>query len=417
MIFWALGMLIAFLLMRHARCDTLFVRVWCLAWGGSAFGAIPFETYDWWHFSWTAGFVLTLTACLGVGTWLGGGRTRRNFLSATGQLSWNRQLSAQTHLRLAVFCLVPSYLSVHLLLDDLGQNYTVFVSVEQLIASAAAASVARYHDDFSPGVWTRIFTSFVFLSGYISGWYMSRPDARRVWWIVALSFLPALAWTILLTTKANVLLWMVFAASGFLTYRARDTISTRVGGRPLLWALGVVVVAAMMFGVQIARYGGDFEEEAGHVVGGLLVAAVGHTFALQDWFDRSATWLPFTWGSSSFAGVFEVLGYGQRELGLYADQDVAVGESFTNVYSALRNLVEDLGILPSCFLFLILGWWTPYLERSARAGPRAWLAVLLAWVLWSPFTSMFNYNSLIFASVALVGIAYALKPPRAPGRP
>jgi hypothetical protein len=359
-------------------------------------------------------FVLGLTVCLAIGAAVAGGRPRRRQLPAGVQLPWNRQFPESLHRQISLVCLVPAYLSVHLLLSDLGQGYEVFTSFERLVASAAAASIARYRDDFNPAALTRVLTSFVFLAAFIVGWYATRPDALRRWWMLAASFVPALAWTVLLTTKANVLLWLVFALAAFLVYRDPSARAAWLGWRSAWMTLGGVIFTGLLFGVQVARYGGDVAEEAGHVGEGLVVSAVGHSFALRDWFEKSANWFPIAFGSRSVAGAFELAGLAEREIGLYPDQNVTVGESFTNVYSALRSLIEDFGIPLACAQFVLFGWIGAVLERRSSAAGRACLAVQVGWILWSPITSIFNYNSIFLACglFALLALTFANTPRR-----
>ena len=105
--------------------------------------------------------------------------------------------------------------------------------------------------------------------------------------------------------------------------------------------------------------------------------------------------------------MIEVLGLGQRELGLYGDDSVYVGGSFTNVYSALRAVIEDLGAPLSVAAFALLGVLGALAENSHRPVARAALSVMLAWLLWSPITSIFAYNSLLLACLLFVAVAAA----------
>ena len=159
--------------------------------------------------------------------------------------------------------------------------------------------------------------------------------------------------------------------------------------------------------MQVARYGGDLGVSTTDATDALVVSAFGHVFAFRDWFDRAGSWFPGFWGGRSFAGAVEVLGRTSREMGQYLGEDLQVGASSTNVYSAIRNLTEDFGVLASLVLFVFLGFLARRLEAGARVQPTAAavLAVVASWVMWSPITSLFNYNSLIFSAVVFVGLA------------
>lgn len=412
MIALTLGILGLYALLRLLRCDTLLVRFWCLIWGVSAAGAIPLETLPWWQVSWSALLIFGLTLCLGIGAKFGGGRPRRLPRGSPNGTPWNRQLSPSLHLKIGLLCLPPAYLSVHLLLRDLGQGYEVFSSVDGLVTAAAAASIARYHDDFDASAVTRALNTFVFLSAFVSGWYVSRNDAPRRWGLLAVSLLPALAWTVLLTTKANLLFWLIYALAGFLAFGDSRSRTPSSGWKPVLWVSAGVLLAALMFGVQLSRWGADSLDDVARVAETLAVAALGHVFALRQWIDESMNWLPQTMGTRSFAGVLELVGVAPRVQGLYGEQNIDVGESFTNIYSALRGVIEDVGLPLSCALFFALGWSGTLFEHRTSALSRALLAMQLAWILWSPIASVFNYNSLLFASALFALIATRLRRPR-----
>jgi hypothetical protein len=411
MILLAIGLAALYAILRFIQCDTVLVRAWCFIWGASAVGAIALETRPWWEISFSAVFILAMTLSLGLGAALGKGRSKSGLAIGNGGSPWNVELSVGSHRKICLAFLLPAYLSVHLLMNDLGQGYEVFSSFESVAAAAAAASLARYNDGFDASAITRALTSFVFLSGLVTGWYASRDGAPARWFFVLASFLPAIGWTVLLTTKANVLFWLAFTIAAFLAFRTKEARSQSTGWKLLLWAFAGVGLMGLLFAVQLSRWGVNSFEDVQRVAETFAVAALGHLFALREWFDASANWLPMTYGSRDFAGLFELLGQGQRELGIYGEQNVDVGESYTNVYSALRNLVEDIGLPLSCAAFLLVGWSSAGFERKKTAAARACLSMQLAWILWYPITSIFNYNSLIFACIFFILIALALRRP------
>jgi oligosaccharide repeat unit polymerase len=407
-----LGLLGLYALLRVLRCDTLLVRFWCLIWGSSAALAIPLETLLWWQTSGSTLLILMLTSCLGAGAALGGGRARKLIAANPLRPPWNQQMPPALHWKIGLACLPPAYLSVHLLLRDLGQGYEVFSSVNNVVTAAAAASIARYQDDFDASALTRALNTFVFLSAFLSGWYSARKDAPRRWVLLALSSVPALAWTVLLTTKANLLFWLVYALSGYMAFSDNRLRSARAGRKTILWVVAGITLAAVMFGVQLSRIGADSLDDLAQVGETLAVAAVGHVFALRQWFYDAVTWAPQTMGARSFAGVFELMGLMPRESGLYGEQNVNVGESSTNIYSALRGLIEDFGLPLTGAAFIALGWSGAQFERRRSALARALLTVQLAWILWSPIASIFNYNSLLFASLLFALIAFVVPRPK-----
>lgn len=406
MILQSLGLLVLYIVLHRVGAASLAVRVWCLVWGTSSVGGILLEDRAWWIVSPSMLFLFALTLALGLGTLaasplLSASATRVKIAS-----EFNFGLSVRHHRWMLLACLAPGYLSVHLLLGELGQDYGLFLSAERLVASAAAASFARYNDGFDPAPVTRALVTFVYLGAMLAGSLACRTGAIGRWWLLLASFVPALAWATLLTTKANFLFWLVYALAGYLAFKPTDATS-----RPRHWrlvaaaALLAMAVLLLMIVTQANRAGGFDVIDMGHLIDVLAVAAVGHVFALREWFDHAASAIPLTFGARNFAGVVEVLGLGQREPGLYGDDNVFVGGSFTNVYSVLRAVVEDLGAPLSVAAFALLGAFGALAEGSRKPASRAALAVLLAWLLFSPITSIFAYNSLLLACLLFVAMA------------
>lgn len=402
------AMLAIYALLRRANCDTLLVRAWTLVWVLSGAGALVLDERAWWELSPLVPVLCGVTVALGAGSALVGGRAA---VVPTKDV-WEPVLGAGWHVLLLGGCVAISLVSVALLLRDLGLDLGVFAAPEELVAAAAAAAIARYQDDFNPEPLTRILLVFVFLSGLLTGWYVARPVAlwRRL--VVGLfAFLPPLMWTALLTTKANVLIWLCFMVSSWRVFGVSDRCRRRGGPVWLLAAAGVLSLAGLLFAVQVSRYGGDLQQVGQDATDALVGAAVGHVFALRDWLERGIRWWPEDLGARTFAGVAELLGVMARQAGLYADDQVAVGSSETNVFTALRPLMEDFGALLVFCGCLVAGIVATWLERraSGRAVPSALLAIALSALLWSPITSLFAYNSLIVSCVLFITVAASLR--------
>jgi len=393
----AFGILFVYLFFRFTGADSIVLRWWCIAWALPAMVSIPIDVATFDGFTGGFSFILLATSFLGLGSLLA---------RAASPVVSNQSVTLDPERgmrRLLWLSILLSWVSVQLLMLDLGTSFKVFFSIEELISNAVAASVARYHEDFNPAFRTRIMLCFLYLSGFLAGWLVAQSDRRVRFLEALLAFLPAVAWMVLLTTKASVLFWLVFALAGFLSFATKGALKRSLG---LIIALPVLLggLLALLFWTQLSRYGGDMAE-AKYVYSNFLVSAVGHVFAFREWFDREFVWLPTTFGTASFAGVAEVLGGAVRKAGLYGYADIYVGDASTNVYSALRPLVEDVGVVFALIFFLLIGLIGTTLERRGTLISRALLASILAWVLWSPITSVFNYNSIIFACVLLVLIA------------
>lgn len=413
MILLALGILLVYCAARFNGSDTLVLRLWCAVWGISAFACAPIDTRGYADISTAFLYLLVLTATLAAGAGVGmlhRPRWQRTF-PATASDPWVYVCSKRRHLLTLVGLVCLGFLSVQLLLNDLGKGLDSLKSLEEITLVAAAASIERYQNDFEPQPLTRVLATFMFLSASFAGWYWRRDASRWRILLAIAAFVPALLWTILLTTKATVLFWLIFYFATYLAFgdgdqtnRTRSAANSRNIRTRLVWIVGFAALVAFMFLVQLSRYGGDLETQGEDVVKALTVASVGHVYAFRDWFERDASLIPLTFGSRTFAGVFELLGLGIREIGIYGDNNVYFADSSTNVYSALRGVTEDLGIPLAVVATFLAG----FVSGRIRAGSpnaaknRAWLSVLLAWTIWSPIASIFSYNSLVLTCILLV---------------
>lgn len=416
MILLALGILIIYFLFKFFRSDFLVFRIWCAVWGGSAIAAIPFESRNVFDFSDATVYLLVLTLAIGLGGCLSGLQLSRRLIVSAVAIDSEQSshgLSLCAHVWWLAISTLIGFLSIHMLLIDLGHDYSIFTDLNSLVAVSASSSIARYQDGFDPSPSTRFLTSFVYLAPFFAGWLARRISGWERVLMSLLSFLPALLWTILMTAKMAVLFWLSSYVSAFLCCRG-ITLNARASAQKtksnmLMIIYGVIFVLLILlflFWVQLSRYGNDWDESS-HVVTVLSISAVGHHFAFREWFELKGNWFPEMFGARSFAGIFDVLGIAVRESGIYIDDNVKVGESQTNVFTAVRSITEDVGVILSICLFCFLGICTAFLEKRSMKNTdgNALLAVLTSWVIWSPITSAWAYNSLIFASVIFILIA------------
>ena len=105
----------------------------------------------------------------------------------------------------------------------------------------------------------------------------------------------------------------------------------------------------------------------------------------------------FDWGRNTFAGPFELLGFGERVQGFYLDFS-HVGATHINIYTAFRGLLQDYGYFGSMFFLFIFGFISAivfyFVQKGWIAGVPI-LALFNGWVLFSPFISLFVNNSII----------------------
>lgn len=132
----------------------------------------------------------------------------------------------------------------------------------------------------------------------------------------------------------------------------------------------------------------------------------GYLSAFSSWVDHTDLlhYPPhLAFGGYTFAGIFEVLGLKQREVGIYREF-VQLGDpsnpGMSNIFTAFRGMTEDFSF-PGAMVFLVLlGFLIGHAYRKARTGNIFWVPLLAgcyAFWLWSPIVSVFTYNGPILA--------------------
>ena len=220
------------------------------------------------------------------------------------------------------------------------------------------------------------------------------------------SLTPAIAVTVLQTTKAALLFAFVLWFSCYFATRlrvGRIAVFTRTH---LLAALGLGgIVVVFFFAVGLARLASTDVSLLNVVMLKLVTSAFGHMTVFSQWLAEyaSSDFEP-TLGTVTFAGPLELLGFGERIPGLFDSiVDLVAGET-SNIFTGFRPLIQDFGIPAALAILALVGFVGGVGFRLVAAG--RWSAVpllLVAYVtiLWSPITWFWIYNSL---TVSVFGI-------------
>ncbi|HEY5677181.1 MAG TPA: O-antigen polymerase, partial [Myxococcales bacterium] len=243
-----------------------------------------------------------------------------------------------------------------------------------------------------------------FYFGAIAGgalWVASRRAADRA--AALLPLLVALAHSTLTTARAVLLFALsMWAASAFASLVVARRPIARI--RPLTLLGGAMAAAALVAvstGMQLARGGADDlttpQEAFSHLGTWLFGHLPGFGAWLRDGFDPGA---PLQMGRRTFGGAFHLLGLAERERGVFADFARLSSGRETNIYTALRGLIEDFGLAGSLLSAAIAGWASGVTYAQAlrgRPGRQVALALAYCFILWTPIVSFFSYNTLLVA--------------------
>ena len=141
---------------------------------------------------------------------------------------------------------------------------------------------------------------------------------------------------------------------------------------------------------------------------------------LRVWFSGNISgfcaWLTMSYdtvynkGFISLAGLSEWFGVLHRKVGIY---DIAIDVNkkmeFSNIYTFFRYIIDDFGITGSLLFFLILGFASHHFFNQSVKGNfpgAALLSGIFALLIFSFITSIFAYNSILFAWIGFVLWSY-----------
>lgn len=274
-----------------------------------------------------------------------------------------------------------------------------FAGGGSLAELAMYASIARYEGQFSIPPTVRLLTAVTYFAASLAAFLTaSTPAEQRRWKLGFLWLVPLVAAMLVHTAKANVLYGLVMWGAGWvagLGYGAPLQRGMRRGAwiRP---AIAILVLAGLFIFSQGLRMNRTSIGDLPFLLDHLRLYVVGHMPVFGHWVVNE---MPRTAGESfgmaTFAGVAELLGLTHRQAGIY---EATTGFTDSNIYTAWRPLLEDFGIAGgAAFLAVLaygagLGW---RFLRGGHLGGGAMVIAFVAYMTWSPITSIFVYSMLL----------------------
>jgi oligosaccharide repeat unit polymerase len=289
-----------------------------------------------------------------------------------------------------------------------GISFSDLFDVQKLVLVSNQAYFARYAEGVvaAPPRMSQALLPFVYLAPALGGATFVLGRELRWKLLGIISFLPAIAVTILQTTKAAMLFGVVLWLSSYFGTRLRKGKLAVFTRGHLLVALGVGAVMVTFFlAVGLARLATTDVSIVSVVFKSAMTAAFGHMAVFSQWLTEFAR-QPFspTLGKVTFSGPLELLGFGQRIPGLFEDIVELVGGDTTNIYTGFRPLIQDFTIPGALAILAVLGLVGGMGFRLVAAGKASALPLLMVayvTIFWTPITWFWIYNSLTATVVAI----------------
>lgn len=160
--------------------------------------------------------------------------------------------------------------------------------------------------------------------------------------------------------------------------------------------LGTLTIYVYFLFIQLLRGGGN-TDNLKNVAGHVLTWFFGYLPAFSEWLDHTYKAFQYAFGSFTFAGIYDALGFGERAGGIY--QPVQISEArVTNIFTAYRGLIEDFGLFGSIIFMAILGRALSICITARRN--LYWMTfflslIIVTFIAWSFVISIWTYNSII----------------------
>jgi oligosaccharide repeat unit polymerase len=283
------------------------------------------------------------------------------------------------------------------------------LNVEQLVVVSNQLYVERFAETApDPPMLSRALLPFVYLAPLAGGiLFVLRKEKR--WKLVGLlSFIPPLGVTILQTTKAAVLYSLILWLSGYFAARLRAGKLAVFTKSHFVVAAGVGAAMTTLFlATSLARLASTDASLLNIVIVKLFTSAFGHMSVFSQWLaDYWAAPFGPSFGTVTFAGPLELLGYSHRIPGLFEQIIELVAGEMSNIYTGFRPLIQDFTIPGALAVLAALGFVGGLGFRLVALGRWSGLPLLLiAYVttMWTPITWIWIYNS-VTASVLAIAV-------------
>jgi oligosaccharide repeat unit polymerase len=221
-------------------------------------------------------------------------------------------------------------------------------------------------------------------------------------WLAIVPLIPASLVGTVFAARAGLLISLICWFSGYFAIRHRQTSGTyALFQKKFLVLVSAIMVGAVSFFMAIDTVrifkGGNFE--VGTDLPRLSKYFLGSVPAFCDWMHGPKS-QEITMGAYTFAGVFDLLGIKQRQVGLYERYETLDGGEDTNIYTLFRGLIQDFtlpGAIVFCILLGIAAGYAASWEAKNQVGSVLTLAGYYAFIIFSPLSSLFTYNGLILA--------------------
>ena len=298
-----------------------------------------------------------------------------------------------------------------------GFSISDMLSLKSLLALNNKIAIERYSNNPTPNILSQLLLPFVYLSSLLGGYLYPFATRKKEKLISQLSIIPSFLLLLVLNTKAvliaSLILWIsAFTIAYYKLHHSYLDVNIKKIVKYIIWfsCFLLLLIISMMFRI------GDFDINTFLIVKNKFDSyAIGHMAAFDNWFINNVSNLSLNFGAMTFLALSNLFGFQIRVQGIFSDyfytEDIA-----TNVYTALRPLVMDCGIIGSVFVFFFLGIIMKLCMKNIfnqniiiSSLSEVILISFYSYILYGFIASMFSYTSYLVMWVLMIIILIFVK--------
>lgn len=298
-------------------------------------------------------------------------------------------------------------------LKGYGYSLNDFSNIDAYISMNTQIAYERYNLPSSGvGALTQILLIFSYVAPLCGGYCFVYAKKLKGYIFSLVTLVPIFFGMMFTNTKAGFIASIMLFVAGFIVaYIGKNRRFLRINFRMIaLLIVLVVVMFLVLFAVMCIRVG-DFSSETISIIKNKFAEyAVGQMQAFELWFenirpDESGLEL----GSNTFLAIADKLGIKIKVQGVY---DLIDGAS-SNIFTALRGVITDFGLVGGLFFYLITGMLGGMCEKRIKNAfsiiSITLVAGILFFYLYGFIISPWIYTSYILAFVVFYVFCYFSK--------
>lgn len=302
-------------------------------------------------------------------------------------------------------------------LSNFSQADLFDFSISNYLKISNNSALERYSGEQSISLLYKIGSILAYYSAFTLGFILA-VDKKNVtsaqcctWGTIVFLFLISLLDSFLMAARAGMMMMIFcFFSSYIIVSQVQESgraISLSIKA-VLKLAFSLITVFLFFLIIQIFR-GGKEDFDLISIVSHLITWFVGHISVFSIWIENIDLSGRPQLGVNIFAGVSDLIGFKERNVGIYEGVNIGNGR-ISNIYTALRPVIEDVTIFGMAILYMLFGLSISVLIKTRNLKVKKifiFICIAIAvFLLWSFVTSIFVYNTILFALLLFSFVAY-----------